>query len=449
LKPVPAPPRDECRCNKIAGPTPGPNGHYTVFSGKFFRARRPAGMRLRHVSLLHRHGDRSPIIKMLEPSALYWSEQLAPPPTTAVGWKACASGGEPLGLPYGQLTKLGASQLHARGRELRKFLLQRAPTSFWWLAPAESIAVTSTAFPRTVHSTRALLSALLAAEGEDGSDGSGCDGGGGGGGVYGGGLAHAVRHEGWMDMIPDMGVSEEQVNAEAAVWARGAARDRFASAEDARLRLGELLVRVGVLPPAANPEQVGAGVSWNLLHDATNCAAVHGAAAGLAPALCSALEHGGAGDAGATGSGDTGVAHSDIAELRSLSALAAEHNTWRWFTLQSDTHVARLSVGPFVERYVAALQHASAGAGRGEGGAPLVQVYSAHDSTMVSLMAALGLKSAAGQNMWPTYASVLRAEVLEPAGGGDDVVRFFLNNEIMHVSGVPELKPSQLAPIWQ
>jgi hypothetical protein len=68
---------------------------------------------------------------------------------------------------------------------------------------------------------------------------------------------------------------------------------------------------------------------------------------------------------------------------------------------------------------------------------------------MVSLMAALGLKSAAGQNMWPTYASVLRAEVLEPADGGDNVVRFFLNNELMHVSGVPELKPSQLAPIWQ
>ena len=411
-----------------------------------------SGMKLRHLAVLHRHGDRSPIIRTLAPSEAYWTAQLAPPPAAGMPAANPTDGDEGIGMPWGQLTRLGASQLHARGAELRELLLRRAPASFWWLAPTASVAVTSTAFPRTVHSTRALLSGLML----DTPGGlSAARAATAGTYVHGSGLTHTVGHDGWQHMIPDMWVTEEQRKAQAAVWARGAARARMAGAEEARLRLSELLVRVGILPPPPSGAAADEGVEWNLLHDCTHCTAAHGAAAGISPALVAALSHGGGGSAGYGGAamleleGDE-YHTDDLAELHALAALAAAHNQWRWFTLQSDATVAHLSVGPFVEAYLAGLQQR----GGVVGAPPLMQVYSAHDSTMASLMAALDLKSAVTREwIWPDYAAVLRAEVLEPSGGGADVARFFLNDEPMLVgvgSGeyLPELPAAELVPIW-
>jgi hypothetical protein len=305
--------------------------------------------RLLGVTIVHRHGDRSPIQALLKPSAKYWTNLLArAPPAADIPTAAPPGIEEGLPTPYGQLTELGAAQMHNRGLELRQYLLDAAPhLRQQQHIPPSAVRVISTPFPRTMLSNRALLSGLMSVNVEDTARTTALSN-----WVHGPGISHSISSAGWADMIPDMNVCDAQVAAEAAALGTDEALVRVAEATPKQHRLAEMLAHFGVLQPGDGGGGGGAPVPrWGLLHDAIHCAHIHGAAGGLPTALCDVL---GGAALGKTGSGAApiGAAASDLAELAALVNYAGEHNAWRWFALQSDPEVARLSVGPFVTRFI-------------------------------------------------------------------------------------------------
>ena len=129
-----------------------------------------------------------------------------------------------------------------------------------------------------------------------------------------------------------------------------------------------------------------------------------------------------------------------------------------WFALQSHPRVAQLSAGRFVERFLqGTAAQAASSAEIGCSTVPFARIYSAHDSTIIALMGALGLKGTAADGSlefkWPDYAAVLRADVLsaDDGRGSAPLLRFSLNGEPLfvaehaHEHAVPL---SAVRPVW-
>ena len=104
-----------------------------------------------------------------------------------------------------------------------------------------------------------------------------------------------------------------------------------------------------------------------------------------------------------------------------------------------------------------AAAQAAGGAEAGAKAVPFARIYSAHDSTIIALMGALGLRGAAADGSlefkWPDYAAVLRADVLshDDKGSSPPLLRFSLNGEPLfvgereHEHAVPL---SAVRPVW-
>lgn len=145
----------------------------------------PPRLQLRHVAVIHRHGDRSQLVRKLgkysESDALteFWRQQMPREDTmqkmlaaadhrmdgveATADQPACRSlysGWDHKNAPYCQLTEIGAQQLLAVGRTLRRRYVDSllAPDR---AALAGELYCRSTHMCRTMQSLRALLAGLL------------------------------------------------------------------------------------------------------------------------------------------------------------------------------------------------------------------------------------------------------------------------------------------------
>ena len=90
------------------------------------------------------------------------------------------------------------------------------------------------------------------------------------------------------------------------------------------------------------------------------------------------------------------------------------HGAWRWFTLLSPEHgVARTASAPAAQALVDACWHSIAAVSADD--TPAIRIYSCHDSTLIGIMQALGLRG----ESWPAYATVLQLQLLEDDGTAD------------------------------
>ncbi|OQS00481.1 histidine acid phosphatase [Achlya hypogyna] len=128
----------------------------------------PKGLALRHVVLMHRHGDRSPITARVSPTLYmdeaersYWTSQLPSPEVfaaldaaaTVVSESEAKQGGA---WPNGQLTQRGVDGMFARGQAIRAqykdFLAGATP---------DDVYIVSTNITRTIRSAQSVVRGLF------------------------------------------------------------------------------------------------------------------------------------------------------------------------------------------------------------------------------------------------------------------------------------------------
>eukprot|EP00658_Telonema_sp_P-2_P061119 TRINITY_DN49881_c0_g1_i2.p1 TRINITY_DN49881_c0_g1~~TRINITY_DN49881_c0_g1_i2.p1 ORF type:complete len:235 (+),score=42.48 TRINITY_DN49881_c0_g1_i2:202-906(+) len=121
-----------------------------------------------------------------------------------------------------------------------------------------------------------------------------------------------------------------------------------------------------------------------------------------------------------------GLEREDVAQVIGHAASLWYH---KFCPSRSDSReTAKYAIGGMLARIFRCLD-------RTGGEHPQLQLYSAHDSTLIALKSGLRLRHADGRtlNEWPPYASSLRIDLLE--GEGDLMVRCVYNWEDMMMDG--------------
>ena len=364
-------------------------------------------LKLHHLQVIHRHGDRTPITPLADrefwSSVLPNSSQLV---SLAAGTEVVrAKGREPHpaagdGL-FGTLSARGVDQLQTGGIALR----QKYPDFLPSLATAESVRIFSTAFPRTIQSVQALLHGLFPPATRRGPP-----------------IVIDTTHSD--DMIPDPvpRATVEQEEREAAVLRSEAVLAHAAEAEPLRVRLSQALLEARILDPIAYQSQSaswgvgdqakGTTLSWNKLAEVLKC--LHSYSR-LPP----------------------GLTVDDVTR-------ANEAGAYRWTVLMRDRRIAQLAMGSLT----AAIVKTASGAARDASGLQKLVVWSGHDSTLFGLLAAFQLEAPA---VWPPYASQLHVELLEEVGSarprGTWYLRFSLNGEILRCALGAADEPKTIVPL--
>ena len=105
---------------------------------------------------------------------------------------------------------------------------------------------------------------------------------------------------------------------------------------------------------------------------------------------------------------------------------ACAFNMQQWLIRYGYPGLGRYAIGGLVERLLAHSQDPS----------PPLRIYSAHDSTLVALLANLAITT--GDSWppwaleWPPYASILEVETWRNMRDGAKAVRFVFNGTILH-----------------
>ena len=220
-------------------------------------------MQLRHLQVVHRHGDRTPITPLADKE--YWTgiipskselDRLAIG-TTVVRTDAGANTPHPAqgdGV-FGTLTHRGVEMMREGGVRIREQYPDFIPQS----PSPDAVRVHSTDFPRTLHSVQALLQGLFPA-----------------------GHATTVEIDVTLaqQMIPDPvpRLSREQEELETAVLCSEAVLRHAAAVEPLRQRYSEVLLQQGTLDPSAYEmagmgagDEAGTVLSWNKLAEVLKC----------------------------------------------------------------------------------------------------------------------------------------------------------------------------------
>ena len=352
------------------------------------------GLELRHLQVVHRHGDRTPITPLADRE--FWNSVLPSHGTSdqlAVGTNIIRKSGS---VPhpaagdgvFGTLSARGVEQMRMAGAQLREMYAEFLPAT----PSHEEVRVHSTDFPRTIESVQALLQGLFSPH-ERRQRPIEID---------------ATRSD---RMIPDPvpRATTEQAQLEAAVLRSDAVLAHAAEVEPLRQRYSQVLRDAHTLDPAAyelsgtgaGDETDGYTLSWNKLAEVMKCLhAYHRLPDGLTP--------------------------DDVRR-------ASEAGAHRWTAIMRDSRIARLAMGEMATEIVTKACDAAHGAAHdGDAPASKLVLWSAHDSTFFGLLAIFDLDAPVA---WPPYAAQLHIELLEEVRGRDRpcgwYVRFSLNGEVL------------------
>lgn len=110
----------------------------------------------------------------------------------------------------------------------------------------------------------------------------------------------------------------------------------------------------------------------------------------------------------------------------------ASHLAWRWFESLRHPRLSYLAMHKFAHAITHTLKHHDE--------EPPLTIYSAHDSTLIGLISVFRLEQ---PKSWPEYGSFLKIELLEKSNCDNEVeqvVRFFLNGELLRSQWHGDLK---------
>lgn len=358
-------------------------------------------MQLRHLQVVHRHGDRTPLTPLADKE--YWAgvipsqgelDRLAVG-TTVVKTNAANAPHPAAGDGvFGTLSLRGVEMMRVGGLRLREQYPDFIPPS----PSPESVRVHCTDFPRTLQSVQALLQGLFPAGHATTVE------------------IDATRTE---QMIPDAvpRVSREQEELESAVLRSEAVLRHASEVEPLRQRYSEVLLQEGTLDPSAfKMAGVGAGdeagtvLSWNKLAEVLKCLQAYG----RLPA---------------------GLSDDDVKQASGAGA-------HRWTALMRERRLAQLAMGRMASSIVASARAAALD----DGSAERLVLWSGHDSTLFGLLAVFELDAPAA---WPPYGSQLHVELLEEKVGTEArprgfYLRFSLNGESLRCALVDAAAPTPL-----
>lgn len=357
-------------------------------------------LELVQVQVVHRHGDRTPITPLSDPS--YWettlpSESLLEkisentdlirsegetPPSHA------ASGNGP--GPFGKLSTLGILQMVEVGTTLREKLMK----DFGDELKLSDLDVTSTDFPRTIQSVQALLLGLFPNNND--SFNFGID----------------VRHTDIMIPDPQPRRTPEQAILERELIQRQYMVEKEKEMKGLAIRVSDILRSNNILCEN-NGENISYGVgeeaedidektnhnnhnkkplAWAKLAEITKCLHVR----------------------------EKLPKEISLEELQLIS----QHTVWKWLELLKHERLAYLAMRPMVRKMI---ENASGLTSNNEEKKKLY-IFSGHDSTLIGLIGAFQLEQ---PTSWPEYGSVLKMELLQSVKTQDYFVRFSLNDTIL------------------
>eukprot|EP00282_Hemiselmis_andersenii_P005751 CAMPEP_0114141220 /NCGR_PEP_ID=MMETSP0043_2-20121206/17796_1 /TAXON_ID=464988 /ORGANISM="Hemiselmis andersenii, Strain CCMP644" /LENGTH=448 /DNA_ID=CAMNT_0001235355 /DNA_START=49 /DNA_END=1395 /DNA_ORIENTATION=- len=354
---------------------------------------------LRQVVVVHRHGDRTPLSLKIgdwEQSREleeFWGGRL-PSQDTLKRWgelniDPTGTNLKPRGessstsWPYGHLTMLGADQLRTLGSRLRERyvgLLSFLPPTLSPNATSSTLQVRSTRYPRTINSVINLLLGLYPADARETDPETGA-------------RATVVVHSeakaddyldgGSENTCPRLKELREKLDKSLSV------PRRFA---DAQAKVRAAMTREGA--PLTN-------VSFIRASEVSICHRSHGLPmpGGLPAAV-----------------------------VRDVT----DYNAWIYGQRGASVEISRLGIGPLLSDIGGGFDAASAGRE-----APLMRVFSGHDSTLMPLLVALG----GYDDLWPPYASHVSLELLYDEGRDRHVVRCIYNGAAIGLFGSKDTSP--------
>ena len=273
---------------------------------------RRAARRVLQATLIHRHGDRSPITPC--GSETFWSGRLPSremlgqlarkfptAPAASCNVSEHFAAGKP---PYGQLSQLGVDQLVAVGMQLRSRLgwdgVQHPASISSSGEPL--LQCFSTPFSRTIQSAQALLSGLVSGA-EHGSV--------------------QVNTSLGQLLLPDPSPRHpRQAALEAAFWSSESLQHAHAQRDELRERVAAELVSAGVVRHLDVFRGSDGAISWNRLAEVGNCLAAHGGGGG--------------------GSADQQL---EMVLARADLQAVVEFAAWRWHTLFDNRELVRYAIG--------------------------------------------------------------------------------------------------------
>ena len=351
----------------------------------------PSRFRIVHASVVHRHGDRSPITPLKDSD--FWRGQL---PTQEVlqgvsrgtrilrdsveGQRAHHAQGSG---PFGQLTTLGLLQMVGLGERLREELDSALFTSSRPLAPSR-VRVMSTNFPRTIQSAQALLTGMFPE----------CD------------AQIDIDVRGTNDFFipdPQPRQSKNQLVLESHLGRQQHLMEKEAEMEDFARRLTSSLdgylgdgargVSFGIGEEKGGGDGLQAPLSWAQLSEILVC--LH--SRDLLPNT---------------------VTQEDVETV-------TKHVAWKWMESLKHPVLSKAAMWKFATTLV---DDAKRCRECNEG--PYLCIYSAHDSTLIGLISILQLEQPA---RWPEYASYLKMELIEEENETEGLlwVRFSLNGDVL------------------
>ena len=368
----------------------------------------PSGRRIfhrRHVQIVHRHGDRSPITSLLDEA--YWKKQLIPEAQltdlgarTSILSDGVVSQHKANGRgPFGKLTVLGLQQMVDLGALLKDELAGENqpkkmdqdtilyPHIFTAQVPLEpsNITVFSTSFERAIQSAQGVLVGLFPNQETT--------------------ISMDARHTNIMLPDPQPRLTSEQVALEDTL----AARPHLQKREDELLGLAVRVTKAlhPLLAADAHEASFGAQqlrhtsaesieiepLAWNQLAEILKCLSVRNQ---LPPGVSEEDHH-----------------------------AVVQHAAWRWFETFRHPRLAFLGMHAFCNVLITASSRAAQSST-----APLT-LYSAHDSTLIGLLCAFKLEQPV---RWPEYGSYWMMELLEEEMANDTnrfYIRFSLNGQVL------------------
>ena len=413
----------------------------------------PKKVRLLHVQVVHRHGDRTPITPMANET--FWGSILPPSHVLegiAKGTRLMhdenslaganhAAGGRGV---FGQLSQLGLLQMVDLGNQLREELHLDDEDNdigddnhhedehgnkhiyggklFHGKAPLhpQRIKVTSTNFPRTVQSVQGLLVGLF-------PDGTSTD------------VEIDVTKTNGMIPDPQPRRTQEQVELERKLAARPHLAEKEEEMRELAIRatnairheLGDDYEKFIFGVGEENGDDPSSGnnnshqtkpLPWSQLAEVTTCLK----AKNMLPKEIT------------------------DADQEAISG----HAAWRWFQNLRHPSLARLAMHEMVQDMVDGL-HRSKNCPRigTEDDEPFLHVFSAHDSTLMGLICAFHLQQ---PSQWPHYASYIKVELIEvedvqlleaAQSQKEYFVRFSLNGEVLRSAWSKDEESGELSDL--
>lgn len=387
----------------------------------------PKSYKLVQCVVIHRHGDRTPITPLKNET--YWASAL---PSDEILSKVSQNtnlvrdenqipnnhlaGGRG---PFGQLSQLGLLQMVELGNKLREQLFLEEPLEdehhvdkhgnrfihhgrlFHRDHPLHPrhVQIQSTDFPRTIQSVQGVLVGLFPDPIPENT------------------LHIDVRHTSTMIPDPQPRRTKEQEDLERILAARPHLKQRESEMKDLAVRATDALrplladgayeVSFGVGEESVDSDKHLKPLAWTQLSEITKCLQVRD----LLPP--------------------------EITETDQEAI--SNHAAWKWTENLCHPRLAYLAMNPMASQIVNSMRRRINGEDE-----PVLQIFSAHDSTLIGLLCAFRLSP---PKVWPEYGSYLKLELIEvgsllapheESGNKEYFVRFSLNGEVLHSKWDPE-----------